>query len=218
MIQPTEVSEVTNKVHDLIIQAETASTSGDATRLRAQALRYSCDFLERLAQDDISPEYVRVTQKGDQESRRVDKSIGGGAVELVSRDPKHFEDFLKREGELLRQSGMKSEVSERIVQRVHSEIGRILANSASGDDLTRAINSLRKHVCAQSAKLLAAFQRGRIGRTLVYGLGGIAMIAVNISAAGVLSAIGVGASAAIGGSLFKDAAKDFIDEISFNKS
>ncbi len=128
-------------------------------------------------------------------------------------DVTHFQGFLLREKQLLIASGLDSYIADIVSSRISDTIGHMRSNPTTSSDLERHVSQLRQHVCNRGETTIQALKNERPARGLVYGLGGIALVAVNIAADG-LSTIGIGASAGIGGSLVKDGVQILLEAIS----
>ena len=212
MVTGEEIATITNKVSGLLVEAETAAAGQECLRFQSQALLHSCQFLQRLSEDaSLFDQYATVTQAGDVESARLIPGLRYGAVEAVSKDIGHFKHFLRRENKLLVESGMNPKLADWIVERVEMKVDQLSKRSPSAGDLKSSLKVLERHVCSQGKKLLAALHRGRWRHIILSSFGGVSLISVNISAAGILSPVGVGASASIGGGLVMLGVKELLE-------
>jgi hypothetical protein len=210
MILPNEICKITDRVAKALLP----ELRTDIRELNiTQALDASCDFLDRLTRDDIFIVYQNAIKTGDRESFKVKMNLNHGAVELVSMDIGHFYGFLEREKSLLIESGFSQETAKLIIEKVQSSIDHLRRNQATHYELKSAISELRQYVCSKSILMSHSLGRKRPLRSFVYGLGGISLIVVNIAASGILSQIGVAASAGIGGALVKDAVVIILEEM-----
>ena len=159
-------------------------------------------------------QYSDAVREGDEQVRINIPGVRFGAVEAVSADIDHFLYFLKRERELLVQSGMDSDVAEWIISRVKERIADLRQGAPREHEVETALKYLRDGTCSQARRLVAALRGGWWKQVLLEGFGGLALISVNIAASGgTLSAIGVAASAGIGGGLITQAAKDVLPRL-----
>jgi hypothetical protein len=210
MIQPNEICDITDRVAKALLPELRA----DIHKLNiTQALHASCDFLDRLTRDTIFVKYHSAIETGNRESIKVKMNLNHGAVELVSMSVGHFHGFLDREKSLLIKSGLSQETAKLIIEKVKSSIDHLRSNQATSSEFKSAISELRQYVCSKSVLMSHSLERKRPLRSFVYGLGGISLIAVNLASSGILSQIGVAASAGIGGALVKDAAVIILEEM-----
>ncbi len=198
MISSNEVTSATNKISELLSQAEVEHDRSLA--LQAQALTHSCDFLRRLNADgDFIRQYEATTRSGDASAVQ---QTGLSAIGAVSESSKHFIGFLRREQDLLTKSGMEQSVAAWLVSRVQKNIEGIERGAPSGKMLSSSLKTLEEATCSQSERILGRLSQVRRRSILVSSFGGVALITVNIAAAAtILSQVGAGASASIGGGL-----------------
>ncbi len=213
MIQPNEIADVANTVHDRLAQAEACARQLDKEQHIAYALVLSCKLLTRLRETDIVVEYGRAVADGNREALRHSPTLQGGAVELVSEDLEHFEFFLTNEVELLRCSGFGKGLTDLLAQNIREGIDALRSNQPSGPLLDRALSQMKDHVCSQREQMVRALQEPRTKGGLLLGLGGIGLISANIIGAPGLTPIGVGASATIGGGLIVESVKTITNEL-----
>jgi hypothetical protein len=213
MIFPTEISETTNKVNLLLTQNVTAINHIDKLKATTEALHISCDLLSKLASDNIFFEYDRVVNEGNKEPLKINRTLTGGAIQLVSMDFGHFEGFLQKEVELLKVVRFDDGLITSVVQQIHHRIEHIRQYPATGAELRRVVIRLQRHVCQQSSKIKQQLQLEKRKKILLLSLIGIGSISANILAVNFLSPVGIGASAGIGGALVTDLVKKLIDEV-----
>jgi hypothetical protein len=213
MIFPNEISETTNRVNALISHMAATPNRIDRVQAIAEALHLSCNLLTRLARDDIFLEYDRAVGNGNTESLRINRSLTGGAVQLVSMEFAHFEGFLQREVELLREANFDDEVVESLVQQIIHRIEHIRHYPTTGVELKRAVIRLQRYVCQQSERMTQALQSEHTRKHFILSLVGMGSISANILAVNFLSPVGIGASASIGGTLVAGSVKTLIDEV-----
>ncbi|MBW8017607.1 MAG: hypothetical protein FVQ82_15620 [Planctomycetes bacterium] len=172
----------------------------------------SCDLLTRLMDDDIVIEYERTVGRGNEESLRINRELEGGAVELVSINVGHFEQFLEREIQLLKRSDFQPSVAGFVIYHIRTGIKELRTHQASGLALEGALSRLRRYVCLGSTHMVNALRRRHPARSLITGLGGIGLISTNIVSSEFLSPIGAGASAGIGGALVVQSVRVITEE------
>ena len=218
MIAASEVAATTNKVHDLVIQAEGHPSRFECKRLRAEALNRSCRFMTSLTasrnDEYLAKNYAAVLVRAENENLGIGHSqreTPNALIDLILESRHQFEFFLKLEYGLLVDSGVDSSFAQWLVDTIRDSIEEIRSRSASPGDLFEALGMLQRHVCTQSKDILASVGREYWHRTLLGSFGGISIVTVNLAATGLLSPLAIGASAAIGTAFLGQSARRMLD-------
>lgn len=207
-----EISKVMNKVDELLIEVDLKSAPADKMCACKDALIHSKILFSKIQIEDLLREYGKVLKIADDEANK-NSQISHGAVELISNDLSNFKTFLKVEAELLLKSGLKSETVDFLVNQIEEKIDQFIKNPITVDELLESIKSFQSFLDYQIEQILKDISSDNLRINLICGLGGLAIIAVNISAPDILTPVGAGASAGLGAKLVTDAVKKLVKKI-----
>jgi hypothetical protein len=96
---------------------------------------------------------------------------------------------------------------------VRTRFQQYVENPTTGRELERALSLMRDHVCDQQATLLRRLRKRQAREALLLSLGGLSLIAVDVSALSTLSPIGIAVSFTLGGGLAKDGIAQLISHV-----
>ncbi len=204
-----EISKVMNQVDDLLIEIDLKSDPPYRIYACKEALLRSSKLLNKIQIEDLIKKYGEVLKIANDEANK-DSQNSHGAIELISKDLSHFKEFLKVEADLLLKSGLKSRTVNKLINQIEENIDQFINNPITVDDLLRSIKEFKWFLVHQNEQLIEDLDSNNLKNNIFYSLGGLAIIAVNISAAGILTPVGAGASAGLGANLVTDAIKTLV--------